>query len=78
MQRRLDARGIGFGVSLPPGGGDGAVFTLRFRTADAGEAAPATEEDFRAAAQAAAPEGCTVAALTPRPDGSMLATYDCP
>ncbi len=78
MQRRLDARGIGFGVGLPPGGGDGVLFTLRFRTADADDAAPITEADFRAAAEAAAPEGCTLAALTPQADGGMLASYDCP
>ena len=77
MQRQLDARGIGFAVGPPPRG-EGVMFTLRFRTADAGDQEPVTEADFRGAAEAAAPEGCTVAALTPQPEGGMLATYDCP
>ncbi|MBI1250935.1 MAG: hypothetical protein GC189_05650 [Alphaproteobacteria bacterium] len=77
MQRQLDARGIGFAVGPPPRG-EGVMFTLRFRTADADDQEPITEADFRAAAEAASPEGCSVATLEPLPDGAMVATYACP
>ena len=74
MQRRLDDRGMGFGISRVPGH-DAFVLQVRFRTSDAGEEAPA---DPMAAAQAAAPEGCTVGSLEPEPDGaSYRVEYAC-
>lgn len=75
MQRRLDDRGIGFGVTQVPGN-DAFLFQVRFRTSDApGEEAPA---DPMAAAQAAAPEGCSVRSVTPQEDGvSYRVEYRC-
>lgn len=73
-QRRLDERGIGFGVTRVPGH-DALVFQLRFSTNDAG-GEPIS--DPMAAAQAAAPEGCTVASVTPLDDGaSYRVDYVC-
>jgi hypothetical protein len=73
-QQRLDERGIGFGVTRVPGH-DAFVFQLRFATSDAGESAIT---DPTAAAQAAAPEGCTVVSVTPQPDGaSYRVDYAC-
>jgi hypothetical protein len=74
MQRRLDDAGIGFGVTRAQGSNT-ALFQVRFRTSDAEPGAP--EPDFRAAAEAAAPEGCTLAMLEPAGEGAMKATYDC-
>jgi hypothetical protein len=65
-QQRLDERGVGFGVTRVPGH-DAFVFQLRFSTSDtSGD----LNTDPMAAAQAAAPEGCTVASVTPQPDGT--------
>jgi hypothetical protein len=73
-QHRLDARGIGFGVTRVPGH-DAFVFQIRFATSDT-ESEP--NADPMAAAQAAAPEGCTVRSVTPESDGgSYRAEYDC-
>lgn len=73
-QRRLDDRGIGFGVTRVPGH-DAFVFQLRFATNDAG-AEPITDPAL--AAQAAAPEGCTVTSVTPQEDGaSYRVDYSC-
>lgn len=73
-QRRLDERGLGFGVTRVPGY-DAFVFQLRVSTSEAqGEAAP----DPAAAALAAAPPGCTVRGVTALPDGvSYRAEYQC-
>jgi hypothetical protein len=73
-QQRLDQRGIGFGVTRVPGH-DAFVFQLRFAMSDTAEE-PNT--DPMAAAQAAAPEGCTVTSVTPQPDGaSYRVDYEC-
>lgn len=72
-QRRLDDRGIGFGVTRVPGH-DAYVFQLRFATSDAGAE---LNTDPQAAAQAAAPEGCTVARMTEQNDGAYRVEYDC-
>lgn len=74
MQRTLDDRGFGFGVTRVPGH-DAFVFQVRFSTSD-------TEADLNAdpmaAAQAAAPPGCTVSSVTPQEDGaSFRVEYDC-
>ena len=74
VQRRLDDRGIGFGVARVPGH-DAFVFQLRFATNDAGGE---LMSDPMAAAQAAAPEGCTVASIAPQDDGaSYRVDYAC-
>ncbi|MBI1186977.1 MAG: hypothetical protein GC206_06530 [Alphaproteobacteria bacterium] len=73
MQQRLDDAGIGFGITRAPGS-NAALFQIRFRTSEADDA-PAP--DFRAAAEAAAPDGCTLASLEPAGEGAMKATYDC-
>lgn len=73
-QRRLDERGLGFGVTRVPGH-DAFVFQVRFSTSDADSEANA---DPMAAAQAAAPAGCTVRSVTPQEDGvSYRVEYDC-
>lgn len=73
MQRTLDDRGIGFGLTRVPGE-DAVLLQLRFRGADAsGEADP----DPRAAAEAVAPDGCTVSAVDEQPDGTFKVTYAC-
>lgn len=73
-QRRLDERGLGFGVTRVPGH-DAFVFQVRFSTSD-------TEGELGAdpaeAAQAAAPEGCTVRSVALLEDGlSYRVDYDC-
>jgi hypothetical protein len=75
MQRRLDEAGIGFGITRVPGE-NAALFQIRFRTSDA-EDPDAPAPDFRAAAEAAAPEGCTLASLEPAGEGAMKAVYAC-
>lgn len=79
MQRRLDDRGISFGVTRIPGE-SAALFQIRFRTSDAGDEAGeglVTDADFQQAAQAAAPDGCTLVRLEPAGEGAMKAVYDC-
>lgn len=72
-QRRLDDRGIGFGVTRVPGH-DAYALQIRFSTSDTeGE----LNTDPQAAAQAAAPEGCTVASVTDQGDGNYRVAYDC-
>lgn len=73
MQRRLDERGIGFGVTRVPGH-DAYVFQVRFATSDTGAE---LNTDPQAAAQAAAPPGCTVRSVTPEGDGAYRVEYDC-
>lgn len=73
IQRGLDARGIGFGVTRVPGE-DALLLQVRFRTSDAAGEAEVTPEQ---AAAAAAPEGCTVASVTPQADGTFKASYAC-
>lgn len=72
-QRRLDERGIGFGVTRVPGH-DAFVFQLRFATSDTGGE---LNTDPQAAAQAAAPPGCTVASVTPQEEGVYRVDYSC-
>lgn len=72
-QQRLDERGIGFGVTRVPGH-DAFVLQLRFSTSDT-EAEPIS--DPMQAAQAAAPQGCTVARVTPEADGAYRVDYSC-
>jgi len=72
-QRRLDDRGIGYGVTRVPGF-DAYVFQLRFSTSDTGTE---LNSDPMAAAQAAAPEGCTVRSVTQQEDGAYRADYAC-
>jgi hypothetical protein len=74
MQQRLDERGISFGVTRIPGV-NSALFQVRFRISEADEAT--SEADFRAAAEAAAPEGCRLNRLEPAGEGAMKAVYDC-
>jgi len=73
IQRNLDARGIGFGVTRVPGE-DALLLQVRFRTSEAGGEAEVTPEE---AAAAAAPQGCTVAAVEPQSDGTYKARYAC-
>lgn len=72
-QQRLDDRGIGFGLTRVPGH-DAFVFQLRFATSDTGAE---LNTDPQAAAQAAAPPGCTVASVTAQDDGSYRVDYAC-
>jgi hypothetical protein len=72
-QRRLDERGIGFGLTRVPGH-DAFVLQLRFSTSDT-ESELNTEP--QAAARAAAPPGCAVASVTPQEDGSYRVDYAC-
>jgi hypothetical protein len=72
-QRRLDDRGIGFGVTRVPGH-DAFVFQLRFSTSDTENE---LDTDINAAAQAAAPLGCTVGSVAVQPDGSYRVDYSC-
>jgi len=72
-QRRLDDRGIGFGVTRVPGH-DAFVLQLRFATSDADAE---LNTDPQAAAQAVAPEGCTVASVTDQGDGAYRVEYAC-
>jgi hypothetical protein len=72
-QRRLDNRGIGYGITRVPGH-DAFVFQLRFATSDAGTE---LNTDINAAAQAAAPPGCTVSSVDEQSDGSYVAQYAC-
>lgn len=74
MQRRLDDRGIGFGITRVPGH-DAFVFQVRFQTQDTGNE---VVTDPLAAAQAAAPAGCSVGTITTEDDGaSYRVTYNC-
>ena len=72
-QRRLDDRGIGFGVTRVPGH-DAFVLQLRFATSDT---SAELNTDPQAAAQAAEPPGCTVASVTPQEDGNYRVDYSC-
>jgi hypothetical protein len=74
MQRRLDDRGIGFGVTRVPGE-DAILLQVRFRPAD--EVSDRTESTAADAAAAVAPSGCRVASVTAQPDGTYKAAYDC-
>jgi hypothetical protein len=76
MQQRLDERGISFGVTRIPGI-NAALFQVRFRISEAEADQPTSEADFRAAAEAAAPEGCRLNRLEPAGEGAMKAVYDC-
>lgn len=71
-QRRLDERGIAFGITRVPGH-DAFVLRLRFTTSDS----VALEADPRLAATAAAPPGCTVADISAQPDGAYRVDYAC-
>lgn len=74
MQRQLDDRGMGFGITRVPGH-DAFVFQVRFTGSDAGAD---LNTDPMAAAQAAAPAGCTVTSVTPQQDGaSYRVDYSC-
>jgi hypothetical protein len=72
-QRRLDDRGIGFGVTRVPGH-DAFVLQLRFATSDT---SAELNTDPQAAAQVAAPPGCMVASVTPQEDGNYRVDYSC-
>lgn len=72
-QRRLDDRGIGFGVTRVPGH-DAFALQIRFATNDTGSE---LNTDPQAAAEAAAPPGCTVTSVTPEGEGSYRVEYDC-
>lgn len=74
LQRRLDERGMGFGLTRVPGE-DALLLQVRFRTSsDVGDETEATATE---AAQAAAPAGCRVAAVIAQPDGTYKASYAC-
>jgi hypothetical protein len=73
VQRSFDERGIGFGVTRVPGH-DAFVFQVRFSASDS---ASELNTDPMAAAEAAAPEGCTVKSLTHQADGAVRADYEC-
>jgi hypothetical protein len=76
FQQRLDSRGLGFGVTRVPGH-DAMVFQIRFSGA-AVDDPNAPDPDIAAAAQAAAPPGCSVASIAPEPDGlSYRVDYAC-
>lgn len=73
MQRTLDDRGIGFGLTRVPGE-DAVLLQLRFRGADAGEEA---DPDPRAAAEVVAPAGCSVGSIDEQADGTFKVIYAC-
>jgi hypothetical protein len=76
FQQRLDRSGMGFGLTRVPGH-DAMVFQIRFSGAAADDPS-APEPDIAAAAAAAAPSGCSVAAIAPQPDGvSYRVDYTC-
>ena len=79
MQRRLDDRGVGFGLTSLPGEKE-VLFAVRFKTsaADAGGPGVTPDLDIAAAAALAAPPGCKVGAITPLPDGAAKVAYVCP
>jgi hypothetical protein len=72
-QRRLDDRGFGFGVTRVPGH-DAFALQIRFATNDTGAE---LNTDPQAAAEAAAPPGCTVTRVTPQGEGNYQVEYDC-
>ncbi len=72
-QRRLDERGIGFGVTRVPGH-DAFVLQVRFSTSDT---AQELNTDPQAAARAAAPPGCAVGSVTQQEDGAYRVEYVC-
>lgn len=74
LQRRLDDRGMGFGVTRVPGH-DALLLQVRFSTSSDGEE---LNTDPLAAAQAAAPEGCEVESVEAAEDGvSYRVEYAC-
>lgn len=73
MQRQLDDRGMGFGVTRVPGH-DAFVFQVRFTGSDT---SAELNTDPMAAAQAAAPAGCTVSGVTDEGDGAYRVEYNC-
>jgi len=76
MQRRLDDRGVGFGLTRVPGE-SAVMFQVRFRTSDT-ELEGGPELSPAEAATLAAPEGCTLDRLEPvGADGSVKAIYRC-
>ncbi|MEZ6001974.1 hypothetical protein [Hyphomonas sp.] len=61
---------------------EGQGFKLKFTVKTDGNfniasAGPPAEADLEAAAEAAAPEGCTLASIERTPDGGAVADYDC-
>nr|WP_321441668.1 hypothetical protein [uncultured Hyphomonas sp.] len=61
---------------------EGQGFKLKFSVKTDGNfniasAGPPAEADLEAAAEAAAPEGCTLVSVERTPDGGALADYDC-
>ena len=61
---------------------EGQGFKLKFSVKTDGNfniasAGPPAEADLEAAAEAAAPEGCTLVSIERTPDGGALADYDC-
>jgi hypothetical protein len=68
-----------FSFSAAPYGGDGFKIRLAIRMNAVGASASGAPDDaqLQAAAQAAAPEGCTVKSVTRQADGSAVADYDC-
>lgn len=72
-QQRLDARGIGFGVTRVPGA-DAFLLQIRFSGADA---EGGLQTDPMAAALAAAPRGCRVLTISAQGDDGYRVDYDC-
>lgn len=76
-----DVAGGPFAFSAAPYGDDGFQFRLSLRTGTFGisSAQGAAPEDaqLRAAAENAAPTGCTLSSIARTPDGGALASYDC-
>ena len=61
---------------------EGQGFKLKFTVKTDGNfniasAGPPAEADLEAAAEAAAPEGCTLVSVERTPDGGAVADYDC-
>jgi len=76
LQRRLDERGLGFGLTRVPGH-DAMLFQIRFSGAEAADP-NAPPPDIQAAADAAAPMGCRVETISPAVDGvSFRVDYLC-
>lgn len=69
-----------YAFSAAPYGEDGFKLTLKLRPSAFGIQSAGSmpdDEDLRAAAEAAAPEGCSLVSVTRTETGDAIADYDC-
>lgn len=69
-----------YAFSAAPYGEDGFKLTLKLRPSAFGVQSAGSmpdDDDLRAAAEAAAPEGCSLKAVTRTETGEAIADYDC-